>query len=474
VAGSTSVEHADGRELWMLSDRYEVEGIKEFLSEQGITAKSACAAAQFACDCAEGVCEGLLEACRKHASWSLPKYDQASLACVGVRAAGELLRAHATNPYLGRTCDIVEGFKYVERWARANRDDGDDNDFDAVEQAQELVGMLDLSRLPHEFLSKHVRRSALVNAEHLWAVIDASHAREQDGRYASRSMRLKKFQTFTSRLDDKHQQSIKLGGIAVGGMGQEERVAVIDDENQCVHVFSLRKTTHLFTVGKRGDKPGEFMRIYGAVFNGRGELLVGDSRLCTIQVFDRAGRYVRALKSPGAAESLGLSSESDLIVCDPENACMYLLGQDGAILRTVDSPRNAQGRNVFSQDGFSASAGPADNILVLNESCVVLLSNSGEELQMVIERNSTNPALCLSTSNVAVGHRGEIFVANNGVTYELAFLGPHSKKLRSLGNLPSYADKSGMPVVCMDSQGKIIYAQMGRRIIRVYECVEGA
>ncbi len=95
--------------------RYEVEGIKEFLSKYGITAKSACAAAQFACDCVEGVCEGLLEACREHASWRLPKYDEAVLQGVGARAAGELLQAHAANPYLGRTCDIVEGFKYVER-----------------------------------------------------------------------------------------------------------------------------------------------------------------------------------------------------------------------------------------------------------------------------------------------------------------------------------------------------------------------
>ena len=53
----------DGRELWMLAEKYEVDGIKPWLVQHAITVESVCAAAHFACMCAEGVCEGLLEAC---------------------------------------------------------------------------------------------------------------------------------------------------------------------------------------------------------------------------------------------------------------------------------------------------------------------------------------------------------------------------------------------------------------------------
>ena len=151
---------ADGRELWMLAHKYEVEGVKEWLMKHGITAESVCAAASFACESVADVCEGLLEACRKHASWSLPKVREGALAGVGVGAARELLRAHAEDVHLGRACDVAEGFRYIERWARANQpgcgvtSQGED---EAVKkQAASLVDMLELSRLPHSFLSGHV------------------------------------------------------------------------------------------------------------------------------------------------------------------------------------------------------------------------------------------------------------------------------------------------------------------------------
>jgi hypothetical protein len=45
----------DGRELWVLAERYEVYGIKPWLVQHAITVENVCAAAHFACMCAEGV-----------------------------------------------------------------------------------------------------------------------------------------------------------------------------------------------------------------------------------------------------------------------------------------------------------------------------------------------------------------------------------------------------------------------------------
>jgi hypothetical protein len=96
-AASMIFEGVDGRELWMLGDRYEVDRIKEWLLMHCITSRSACAAAQFACDCEEGVCESLLQACCTHARTHLRSYGIASLKGICARAAGELLRAYVSK-----------------------------------------------------------------------------------------------------------------------------------------------------------------------------------------------------------------------------------------------------------------------------------------------------------------------------------------------------------------------------------------
>ena len=141
---------ADGRELWMLAHKYEVEGVKEWLLKRGISVESVCAAANFACESVEGVCDGLLEACREHGSWSVPKLGERALCGVRAEAAGELLRAHAENVHLGRACDVGERLRYAERWVRANEAVGVGGKAESKagkRQGARLVGMLELNRL---------------------------------------------------------------------------------------------------------------------------------------------------------------------------------------------------------------------------------------------------------------------------------------------------------------------------------------
>ena len=62
---------ADGRELWVLAEAYQVWGLKEWLVKEGVwSMDSACQAMQYA-KSAEGSFEGLAGACLGRASWGL-------------------------------------------------------------------------------------------------------------------------------------------------------------------------------------------------------------------------------------------------------------------------------------------------------------------------------------------------------------------------------------------------------------------
>jgi hypothetical protein len=118
-AGRGQTKDADGRELWILAEKYEVDKIKLSLVKHALTVENVCAAAHFACECEEAVCDGLLLACQDHASCSLPRVKECDLTGVGLAAAPELLRAYVQKMYLGRAGNVAEGFKFVQRWAAA-------------------------------------------------------------------------------------------------------------------------------------------------------------------------------------------------------------------------------------------------------------------------------------------------------------------------------------------------------------------
>ena len=296
----------------MLAHKYEVEGVKELLLRHGITAESVCAAASFACESVADVGDGLLEACRKHASWSLPKVRERALAGVTVGAAGELVRAHAENPHLGRVCDVAEGFRFVERWVRANQDalaNSEAENKAVQEQAESLVDMLELSRLPGGFLWDSVQRSGLVSNSKVWKTFQDVVKAERQARSESGPVRLRQVAKISDCLDDG--DSFKeLLDCVVGGSGPNQRLAVVDKDGCRVYVFSLEDMKCLFVAGRKGEGPGEFQCPFGAAFDGQGNLYVSDEEMHRVQVFDLEGNFVRCFgkKGEGVGELLGPSS----------------------------------------------------------------------------------------------------------------------------------------------------------------------
>jgi hypothetical protein len=80
-----------------------------------------CAAAHFACDHIAGQNrEALLDACRRVATWCLPRVPPEDVRKLHVSAAYALLQASSENAFLSRGCDHVQRLLFVARWTCAH------------------------------------------------------------------------------------------------------------------------------------------------------------------------------------------------------------------------------------------------------------------------------------------------------------------------------------------------------------------
>jgi hypothetical protein len=355
--------------------------VKEWLLKHGITADSMCAAASFACECVADVCDGLLEACRGLASSSLPKVKEGALCGVRADAMFELLRAYAENEYLGRACDVAEGFMCVQRWARANAGVGVENKDAVHKEAMRLTEMLELSLLPASFLSKHVRTSGLVSADKVWQMHEDVVMLEKESRLASTSMRLRCASKLSASLPQ-GRQFATIGRIAVSGRGPKQRVAVIDHAACCVHVFSLEDMKLLWVAGSKGKAPGQFIEAFGVAFDGRGYLFVSDLILDRVQVFDCEGKFVRCFgklgSGPGELSQPGvmsLTAQGDILVCDTGNNRVQVFEADGRFVRVVPSPDDPQ--KVTVVDPWAVLATADGNMIVADDDCVRMFNSDG-------------------------------------------------------------------------------------------------
>ncbi len=368
---------ADARELWLLAHKYEVDGVKEWLLKHGITADSVCAAASFACECVADVCDGLLEACRELASVSLPKVRESALCGVSADAALELLRAHAENEHLGRACDVGEGFRYVQRWARANEVLAVENKT-IKKEAKRLTGTLELSLLPASFLLEHVRTSGLVSNDKLWQMQEELLKAE---RVANRFMRLGCVCKLSASLPE-GRRFVSLGLMSIGGRGPKQRVAVLDTGACCVYVFRLEDMKLLWVAGSTGQGPGQFMEPAGSAFDGRGHLFVSDEQLNNVQEFDCEGEYVRCFGKQGSGPGelsrpwgISVSAQGDILVCDEGNHRVQVFDGDGRFVRVVPSPDDPQQVRLRRPSlVFAAADG---NMIVRDQNCVRVFSRDG-------------------------------------------------------------------------------------------------
>ena len=125
VAGRAGEEcaRADGRELWVLGEMYEVAGMREWLLEEAIDGSNVLGAYEFGM-LGEGVDrEGIVARClgvAEEAGWA---FEEASLRGVGREAveglALERARQGGDGRRLGWRC-VRDAVRVFECWTRAN------------------------------------------------------------------------------------------------------------------------------------------------------------------------------------------------------------------------------------------------------------------------------------------------------------------------------------------------------------------
>ena len=413
VSGRAGEEcaRADGRELWVLGEMYEVAGMREWLLEEAIDGSNVLAAYEFGL-VGEGVDrEGIVARCLcvlEEGEWAV---DDAALRGVGREAVEKLALTRARQGGDGRRLGwrcVRDAVRLVEGWMRANG--GVD-----VGWYRGVVSGLDYTGMPLE-----VFRNDVVGCEYVdgvWASGVLERIRAAGGNLHEREykvVRTYEVGGFFSGL--RSFSDLRL--IALHGEGSSQRMAVVesDDNLGCsVGMYNVESGERVETAGSMGEGPGKW--IAGMAFSSTGELYMCDSHLNRIQVFDREGRYVRGFGEYEAGEvsfyePLGIcfTADGDLVVADWGNRRVQVVREDGTFVRAFGS--YGQGEVKF-QDPSEVCALPDGSIAVLDYRRVKIFDGEGGFVRSIGSRGK-GPGQFGDPQSMAVGAGGEIIVTDYG------------------------------------------------------------
>ncbi len=388
------------------------------------------AVVQFACNCIDfldqSVCSGMLEACLRYSSWCLPKISESSLQGISAHAASMLCRSYSENPHLGRACDIVESFKFIQRWVRANTSQCADKHAhdNLLKDARTLISTLEIHRLPYAVLSDQVRPSGLLDPERLLDIYGAViRSGKCGGTYAGGIVPLKKEASLSGdwvhyadeckHTYDPDSWRFEPKIVVSGGHGDAERLAVLDWDTCSVYVYSLQARKFLHKIGRQGSEPGAFTHPAGAVFNARGELFVSDGQLNTIQIFDGLGKFLRSFGKTGTGigelicpAGMALGAQGEIIVCDQHNHRVQVFGHDGRDVLHVFGSKGVDDGQF--RDPHAVAVLVDGSIVVADNDGVQVFTSAGTFLRRIMHARGE----FVTAGSVCVGPFGEVVLTD--------------------------------------------------------------
>jgi len=287
--------------------------------------------------------------------------DQAGLRGVGREAAKNLALARASQGEGRRggwRC-VRDGFRVLEAWVRAN---GGNNGWGNVSWIQEIVGELDLLRIPFNPLRDLLGGCGYLDGAWISGVLERKQAAGENALDVE------------IKTDYKVMRQYDLGGdfgcrgpgkLALHGEGSEQRMAVLDDDNPRVVIVNVESGERLATVGSEGYGPGKFLFPSGIAFSNAGELYVCSMFTDNgVQVFDRQGRYVQGFGKLGHGEGhfispsgLCFTADGNLVVIDSGTHRVQIFREDGTFVRAFGSKGRGDGEFESLSDVCSGADG---------------------------------------------------------------------------------------------------------------------
>jgi len=405
---------ADGRELWVLGEMYEVAGMLEWLLEEGIDSSNVCAVYEFGL-VPEGVDrQQVLARCRAIFGKGRWPPDEAGMRGVGRGAIKGLVLAYARRAefiVMGwrRVRDIVH---VLEKWVSANGGlygGGDVSGF------REIIGELDLDKLrvPLEAL-----REVLGGCEYvddLWvAGIILNREKADINAYAYES------EYKVTRQIDVGDNFKMMGRIAVDTSTAQLRLGVLEpagNPQSRVAIINVDDGEREATIGS-GELTGHTLKFSsGIAFSGAGELYVSDVQEHRIQVYDREGRFLRRFGSKGRnrgqfdhPHGMCFTADGNLVVADGENHRVQIFREDGSFVRTFGRRGTDLGEFLVPTD---VCGGPDGTIAVLDKcNCRIQVFRAEGEVLWDFGEFGKGPGHFLEPNDVSTGCRGEIIVSD--------------------------------------------------------------
>lgn len=158
---------------------------------------------------------------------------------------------------------------------------------------------------------------------------------------------------FVRNLIDDPAESFKPVSVAVGG----DTVYVADAGGSNVHAYAIGDGTPRWTVGGRGQAPGEFLMPSGVAVDRDGRVYVVDSLLCRVQVFDSTGAFVRQFGQPGQTAGtmarprrIAVGPDGIIYVADALFNRVHMFDQQGRILMLFGGPGDEPGATNLAAD----------------------------------------------------------------------------------------------------------------------------
>ena len=413
--GGRECAQADGRELWVLGEIYDMGSMREWLLREGVDESNFGAVCEFGL-VPEGVNRlGLHLASRRVCVFGRPGHAGYKEGLRGVGRDAVKIMATTLAEY-GQEQGIRLGWRYVRRavhlaelWVISNGGEFGGGD---VSGFRDIVGGLDLLEMPLKVLRDVFGGCAYVDDAWLCDLVDRKQA-AGDNLYEVEYKVERRY-----NFQELFSNDPLAGKIAFHGEGIERRMAVADMERNQIAIINVESGQLVAAVTPPALVVGQsFKAILCLAFSNSGELYVSDWELNRIYVFDRQGAHVRWFGRSGTEQGqfrhvrgLCFRNDGNLIVADSGNDRVQIIREDGTFVRAFGSRGSGDGMLDQPMDVCSR---PDGSIAVLDNGNhrVVVFDRNGVFLRNIGSRGE-GPGEFRFPCFVAAGRGGEIIVGD--------------------------------------------------------------